>query len=128
MSGQAEWVEILWGFMKFFFKHMLKVLILKKVRTKVGTIFRRLLRSPFTTSIIKSNVCQKIVIFSLLFLLSNLKYNSNKCFQDKMWIEMSKWIFWESNLETPIFIFYVFITKIIWRTFDAIIDNPYLMS
>ena len=36
-------------------------------------------QSPFTmsnteTSIITSNVCQKIVVFSLLFLLNNLKY------------------------------------------------------
>ena len=38
----------------------------------------------------------KLLIFSSLYLLSNLKYISNKCFQDKMSIKMPKWCFWET--------------------------------
>ena len=51
----------------------------KKLYSNFGKFKKRNKRSLFTTtinemSIITSNVCQKIVVFSLLFLLSNLKY------------------------------------------------------
>jgi len=51
------------------------------------------------TSIILSNVCQKILVFSLLFLLSNVEYISNQCFQDKMETKMPKLILLETISE-----------------------------
>ena len=46
---------------------------------------RVLLRHQITEHQLSRQIfVRKLLIFSLLFLLSNLKYISNKCFQDKM--------------------------------------------
>ena len=47
---------------------------------------------------------RKLLIFNLLFLLSNLKYISNKCFQDQMWTKCQKDFLgnYFRNLETPV--------------------------
>ena len=72
--------------------------------------------------LIMSNVCQKIVVFSLLFLLSNLKYISNK-------LKWQNKFFRNWNLETPVSIIHVFIIKIFltniwcdnwWSIFDVV--------
>ena len=85
----------------------------------------------YGSSIITSNFCQKFFVFSLLFLLSNLKYISNKCFQDKMWFKMPRWIFWATSFKIwkhQCWFFMFSLLKFIWRTFDEVIDVQYLTS
>ena len=52
-----------------------------------------------------------------------------KCFEDKMWIKLPKWIFWETIFEIwkhQCLSFMFSLLRFIWRTFDVIIDDPYL--
>ena len=45
-------------------------------------------------------------------------------FQGKTWIKMPKYLFWKCHFSGNTSV-YVFITEIIWQTFDVIIDDPY---
>jgi hypothetical protein len=72
---------------------------------------------------------RKFLILSLLFFLSNLKYISNKGFQNKMWIKMAKLFSGETIFQICKHqcLFFMFsLLRFIWRTFDVIIDVQYL--
>ena len=97
------------------FNELLSVLttcIISGVLLRCQILTRQLLRQMFV---------RKLMIFSLLFLLSNLKY---KFFEDKMSIKLPKWIFLETIFEIweHQCLFFMFsLLRFIWQTIDDLL-------